>query len=271
MDYNTITRLDGKIALVTGGARGLGAEIADALLQMGASVIITDVLDAVGAQTSASLDEKSPGRVAFFHHDVTSELDWESVVASTVKHFGGLDILVNNAGIETAAFFADCELADFQRTMAINVDGVFLGIKHAIRAMRPGGSAGKGGSIINLSSVAGLVGLPTLGAYCASKAAVRVMNKAAAVECGRLGYGIRVNSIHPGIVKTEMGVNVVKNFARLGMVPDEATADAMIESMHPIGYGKPSDVASAVLYLASDAARWTTGAEIVIDGGATAT
>jgi 3alpha(or 20beta)-hydroxysteroid dehydrogenase len=271
MDYNSISRLDGKIALVTGGARGLGAEIADALLQLGASVMITDVLDEVGAGTTATLDAKAPGRVAYLHHDVTKEAEWEAAVAATVKRFGGLDILVNNAGIETAAFFADCELADFQRTMAINVDGVFLGIKHAIRAMRPGGAAGKGGSIVNLSSVAGLVGLPTLGAYCASKAAVRVMNKAAAVECGRLGYGIRVNSVHPGIVKTEMGVNVVKNFARLGMVPDEASADAMIESMHPIGYGKPSDVASAVLYLASDAARWTTGAEIVIDGGATAT
>ena len=271
MDYTKISRLGGKVALVTGGARGLGAEIAEALLQMGASVMITDVLPQVGAGTTAILAAKAPGRVAFHDHDVTQEADWEAAVAATLSRFGGLDVLVNNAGIETAALFADCTLADFQRTMAINVDGVFLGIKHAIHAMRPGGPAGKGGAIVNLSSVAGLVGQPGLGAYCASKGAVRLLNKAAAVECGRLGYGIRVNSVHPGVVKTDMGVNVVKNFARLGLVPDEASADALVESMHPIGYGQPSDVASAVLYLASDDARWTTGAELVIDGGATAT
>jgi NAD(P)-dependent dehydrogenase (short-subunit alcohol dehydrogenase family) len=270
VDYTNISRLDGKVALVTGGARGLGAEIAEALLQMGASVMITDVLDQAGADTTAALQLKAPGRVAFLHHDVTCEADWEAAVAGTLERFARLDVLVNNAGIETQALFADCELGEFQRTMAINVDGVFLGIKHAIRAMRPGGPAGKGGAIVNLSSVAGLVGMPTLGAYCASKAAVRMMSKAAAVECGRLAYGIRVNSLHPGVVKTDMGINVVKNFARLGMVADEASADAMVESMHPIGYGQPGDVASAVLYLASDAARWTTGAELVIDGGATA-
>lgn len=271
MDYNKVSRLDGKVALVTGGARGLGAEITDALLQLGASVMISDVLDEVGKGTTAQFEEKHAGRVAYLHHDVTREADWEAAVAGTVKRFGGLDVLVNNAGIETAAFFADCELTDFQRTMAINVDGVFLGIKHAIRTMRPGGPAGNGGSIVNLSSIAGLVGMPTLGAYCTSKAAVRVMNKAAAVECARLGYGIRVNSVHPGIIKTQMGVNVVNNLARLGMAPDEASADVYVESLHPMGYGQPSDVANAVLYLASDAARWTTGAELVIDGGATAT
>ena len=271
MDYNKATRLDGKVALVSGGARGLGAEMAAALLQVGASVMITDVLDEPGERTQAALSEKYSGRVGFIHHDVTQEADWESAVAAVIDRFGGLDVLVNNAGIETAALLADCQLADFQRTMAINVDGVFLGIKHAIRAMRPGGAAGKGGSIVNLSSVAGIVGQPTLGAYCASKGAVRLLSKAAAVECGRLGYGIRVNSIHPGIVKTDMGVNVIRNFARLGMAPDEATADALVQSMHPIGYGQTSDVANAVLFLAAETSRWITGAEIVTDGGATAT
>ncbi|WP_031298025.1 glucose 1-dehydrogenase [Stutzerimonas chloritidismutans] len=270
MDYSKASRLDGKVALVTGGARGLGAEIADALLQMGASVMISDVLDKVGAATAAHLEAKAPGRITFLHQDVTREAEWEAAVAGTVEYFGGLDVLVNNAGIETAALLADCELADFQRTMSINVDGVFLGIKHGIRAMRPDGVAGKGGSIINLSSVAGLVGMPTLGAYCASKGAVRLLNKAAAVECGKLGYGIRVNSIHPGIIKTAMGINVVRSFARLGMAADEAAADAMVESMHPIGYGQPSDVANAVLFLAGEASRWVTGTEIVTDGGASA-
>jgi NAD(P)-dependent dehydrogenase (short-subunit alcohol dehydrogenase family) len=271
MDYNNISRLDGKVVLVTGGARGLGAEIANALLQTGASVMITDVLSEIGMQTQLALAAKFPGRVEFMHHNVTKEADWEAAVAGTVKHFGGLDVLVNNAGIETQSFFADTELAEFQRTMAINVDGVFLGIKHAIRTMRPGGPAGKGGSIINLSSVAGIIGQPTLGAYCASKGAVRLMTKAAGVECGRLGYGIRVNSIHPSIIKTEMGINVVNNFAKLGMAPSAEAADALVESMHPIGYGQPSDVANAVLFLAGEASRWMTGAEVVIDGGATAT
>lgn len=271
MDYSKVSRLDGKVALVTGGARGLGAEIADALLQMGASVMISDLLDSLGEQTCKALDAKHPGRVAYVHQDVTQEADWEAAVAATVQRFGGFHVLVNNAGIETAALFADCELADFQRTMRINVEGTFLGIKHAIRSMRPGGAAGQGGSIVNLSSVAGWVGSPTLGAYCASKGAVRLLTKAAAVECGKLGYGIRVNSVHPGVVKTEMGVNVVNNFAKLGLAPDEASADAMIESLHPLGYGQPSDVANAVLFLAGDASRWVTGAELVTDGGATAT
>jgi len=271
MDYTNVSRLDGKIAIVTGAARGLGAEIANALLQVGASVMITDVLEAQGNDTKAALATKAPGRIEFMHLDVTKETDWIDVMQATIERFGGLDVLINNAGIETAAMLADCELADFQRTMSINVDGVFLGIKHAIRSMRPGGTAGKGGSIVNLSSVAGLIGMPTLGAYCASKGAVRLLSKAAAVECGRLGYGIRVNSIHPGIVKTDMGVNVVRNFALLGLAPSEEAADAMALSMHPIGYGQPSDVANAALFLASDSSRWITGTEIVADGGATAT
>lgn len=271
MDYTKAFRLDGKVALVTGAARGLGAEMAEALLQVGASVMITDVLEEAGERTCASLAGRHGGRVAFLRHDVTQEADWETAIAATLQRFGGLHVLVNNAGIETAAFLADCELAEFRRTLAVNVDGTFLGIKHGIRAMRPGGACGAGGSIVNLSSVAGLVGQPTLGAYGASKGAVRLLTKAAAIECARLGFGIRVNSIHPSIVKTEMGVNVVRNFAKFGLVPDEASADALLESLHPLGYGKPSDVASAVVFLAGDGARWITGTELVTDGGASAT
>jgi 3alpha(or 20beta)-hydroxysteroid dehydrogenase len=278
MDYNTALRLDGKTALVTGAARGLGAEIAQALLQAGASVLLSDVLCDVGEKTLDTLTARFPGKAAFIRHDVTLEADWEAATAAAIAQFGGLDVVVNNAGIETAALFAECELADFKRTMAVNVEGSFLGIKHGIRAMRvgcgdgnQGGPAGKGGAIVNLSSVAGLIGSPGLGAYCASKGAVRVMSKAAAVECGRLGYGIRVNSVHPSIVKTAMGVSVIEQLVSLGMAPDAASAEAFVSSMHPIGLGLPSDVASAVLFLASDAARWVTGAELVIDGGLTAT
>eukprot|EP01030_Chromulinospumella_sphaerica_P010165 gene10165-9973_t len=168
------------------------------------------------------------------------------------------------------ALFTEASVEDFRLMHEINVTGVFLGIKHAARVMRPGAAAGKGGSIINLSSVAGLVGMPALGGYCSSKGAVRLMSKAAAVEFARLGYGVRVNSIHPAIIKTDMGVNVVRGFVAIGLAPDEASADAYAESLHPLGYGQPQDVSSAVLFLASEASRWSTGSEIVIDGGACA-
>ncbi|MNN31488.1 Cyclopentanol dehydrogenase [compost metagenome] len=136
--------------------------------------------------------------------------------------------------------------------------------------MRPGGASGRGGSIINLSSVAGLIGMPSLTAYCASKGAVRLMTKATAIESARLGYGVRINSVHPAIIKTDMGANVVNNLVRVGLAPDEASADAYVESLHPLGYGQPRDVASAVLFLASPASAWMTGAELVLDGGASA-
>lgn len=263
-------RLDGKVALVSGAARGLGAEVTEALLQAGASVMLTDVLVDLGTETAARLAEVHGGRAAFQRHDVTREADWVAAVEATVARFGGLDILVNNAGIETAALVTECELADFQRTMAINVDGVFLGIKHALRAMRPGGASGRGGSIINLSSVAGLIGMPSLTAYCTSKGAVRLLTKATAIESAKLGYGVRINSVHPAIIKTDMGANVVNNLVRVGLAPDPASADAYVESLHPMGYGQPRDVASAVLYLAGPASGWMTGAELVLDGGASA-
>ncbi|CAE6920491.1 3-alpha-(or 20-beta)-hydroxysteroid dehydrogenase [Pseudomonas marincola] len=269
-NYLDQTRLDGKVALISGAARGLGAEIAEALLQAGACVMLSDVLSELGAQTAARLAAAHDGRAAFYCHDVTCEADWIEAIDITVEQFGGLDILVNNAGIETAALVAECELADFQRTMAINVDGVFLGIKHALRAMRPGGASGRGGSIINLSSVAGLVGMPSLTAYCTAKGAVRLMTKATAIEAAKLGYDVRINSIHPAIIKTEMGANVVNNLVKVGLAADLASADAFVESLHPLGYGQPRDVASAVLFLASPAAAWMTGSELVLDGGATA-
>lgn len=266
-DYTKQFNLTGKVALVTGAARGLGAEMAEALVQCGAKVLLTDVLDSAGQATA----ERLGASASFFHHDVTDEAQWQAAIAAAGARFGGLDVLVNNAGIEESCFLADLELADFKRMQAINVDGTFLGIKHAIRTMRPGGPSGRGGSIINLSSVAGLVGTPGLGSYCASKGGVRLLSKAAGIECARLGYGIRVNSIHPAIVKTDMGVKVIQSFVDLGMSPDLAAAEALASSLHPMGFGQPTDIASAVLFLASDASRWMTGSELVVDGGASAT
>lgn len=257
-------RLDGKVALISGAARGIGAAVAEALAQAGATVAVTDVLEAVGRETVARI-KKNGGKAEFISHDVTVEAQWEAAIAATVKQFGQLDILVNNAGIETAALLSQCTLEDFRRVQEVNVVGVFLGLKHAVRVMKAGAS------IINLSSVAGLIGTTGHISYHASKGAVRLMSKAAAVECAQLGTGIRVNSIHPAIVDTEMGTNFIKHFVDLKLAPDYDTAAAAFKAAHPIGrFGEPADVANAVVYLASDAAKWITGTELVLDGGYTA-
>jgi NAD(P)-dependent dehydrogenase (short-subunit alcohol dehydrogenase family) len=269
-DIAGLFRLDGKTALITGAARGIGAAVAEALAQAGAHVVLTDILDDAGRATAQAIVETG-GKAGFLRHDVTDEAQWRQVVADAVAQTGGLDILVNNAGIETAALLTECELSDFQRVMNVNVAGVFLGLKHAVRAMMPGGAAGRGGSIVNLSSVAGLIGTSAHIAYHTSKGAVRLMTKAAAVECAQLQTGIRVNSVHPAIIGTEMGTSFVQGFVDMKLAPDFATAEAAIKGAHPMGhFGSVSDVAAAVLYLASPASGWVTGAELVIDGGYTA-
>lgn len=263
--------LDGKVALITGGARGIGAECAKVLAAAGASVLVTDVLSAAGQTTVESI--KSSGyKAAYLDLDVTREEAWMAAIDATVSTFGNIDILVNNAGIEIMGAIADVSHEEFRRIMAINVDGVFLGCKHGVIAMRPGGRGGRGGSIINLSSVAGIVGLPWLSAYGASKGAVRLMTKDVAVECGRLGYGIRCNSIHPGVVATDMAESFFRKNQALagGTASLEETKTAFIGA-HPIGrLGVPRDIANAVRFLASDAAAWITGAELAVDGGWTA-
>lgn len=263
-------RLDGQVALVTGAGRGIGEAIAQALAGAGARVMLsdvrTDLLDAAVARITAA-----GGQAAGVVHDVRDEAQWTAAVAATIERFGCLDVLANNAGIETAALLADCALEDFGHVMGINVNGVFLGLKHAVRAMRPGGASGRGGSIVNLSSVAGIIGTTGHIAYHASKGAVRTMTKAAAVECAQLRTGIRVNSVHPAIVQTEMGSSFIQGLADLKLAPDYASAEAAIQAAHPMGrFGQPADVAQAVVYLASPAAAWVTGTELVIDGGYTA-
>jgi len=265
---NPVFRLDGKVALVSGAARGIGAQIAHTLAQAGACVLVTDLLQEAGLSTVTKIFDDG-GTAAFQQHDVTDEVQWQAAVAAAVKVFGRLDIVVNNAGIETAALLGNCTVQDFRHVLDVNVTGVFLGIKHAIRAMAQ--PAGSGGVIVNMSSVAGLVGTTGHAAYHASKGAVRLLTKAAAVECAQLGTGIRINSVHPAIVATEMGTNFIRHFVELGLAPDYATAEAAIKAAHPMGrFGDPSDVANAVLYLASDASRWMTGTELVLDGGYTA-
>lgn len=262
--------LAGKTALITGAARGLGAEIAATFARAGAAVMIADILEAEGRRTAEAI-RADGGRAAFVRQDVTSEADWQTAVAATLGEFGGFDILVNNAGIEVCALVENTRLKDFQRILDINVTGVFLGLQAAARAMQPGGRAGRGGSVINLSSVAGLRGFSGLSAYCGSKGAVKLLTKAAAVEFGHLGYGIRVNSIHPGLIPTDMGNAVLKGFVAAGLGRDEASVQQAFERGTPLGMkGVPADIAKAALFLASDQSPWVTGAELVVDGGTTA-
>jgi NAD(P)-dependent dehydrogenase (short-subunit alcohol dehydrogenase family) len=201
---------------------------------------------------------------------VAGEADWRHAVERTLAAFGGLDILVNNAGIESSGYLEDFSVADYRRIFDVNVLGCFLGHREAVRAMRPGGPAGRGGSIVNLSSVAGLIGTSGVAVYSASKGAVRLLTKSAAVEFGQRGYGIRVNSIHPGLVATAMGEQLLHDFVGLGVFPDIAAARTGFASVYPIGRtGLPLDVAKAALFLASDLSSWVTGAELVVDGGQT--
>lgn len=261
--------LTGKVAYVSGAAGGIGASIAQVFAEQGAGVAIGDVQVERGEATAAAIRERG-GKAIFVRHDVADEGQWEAALALAVKEFGGLDILVNNAAIEQTCLLADVELADIQKILTVNVTGTILGHKHAIRVMRPGGAAGKGGSIVNLSSVAGLIGTPALGVYSASKGAVRLLSKAAAVECGRMGYGIRVNSIHPGLVDTDMGNKLVDDFVKLGVFADRDAALRQMLETYPIGRtGVPGDIANAALFLASEMSSWITGTEIVVDGGMT--
>jgi 3alpha(or 20beta)-hydroxysteroid dehydrogenase len=241
-------RLDGKVALITGGARGQGAAEAERFAAEGATVVITDVLDDDGAATASRLGDA----VTFVHHDVTSEQEWDAVVGGVVEVHGRIDVLVNNAGIFRRNGLLTTDLDEWDQVVAINQTGVFLGMKAVATVMCEQGA----GSIVNISSVAGLRGAGISHAYAATKWAVRGMTKSAAQELGR--YGVRVNSVHPGYIETpmlhELGVDLS---GRLDRVPLGRTAE-------------PDEVADVVLFLASDDSRYCTGAELTVDGGMTA-
>ena len=259
-------QVTGKVALVTGGASGIGAACAEVLAREGASVVITDLQDAKGLALVDTI-VRAGGAARYFHHDVTSEEAWVAIIADVAAACGRLDILVNNAGIGISCpSITTMSLADFQRQQAINVDGVFLGVKHGLTAMR---RAKNGGSIVNISSVAGLNGSPALAGYCATKGAVRLLSKAVALECAAARDGVRVNSVHPGIIDTPIWLGIVTpNASGVNAPPD---LDAMSSVSVPVGVkGMPLDIANGVLWLASDQSRYVTGTELVIDGGLTA-
>jgi NAD(P)-dependent dehydrogenase (short-subunit alcohol dehydrogenase family) len=261
--------LSNKVVAVTGAASGIGAEVARTMAKAGARVVLGDVQTERGKEVAKQIREIG-GQALFVEHDTTIEDQWIEFIDTALDNFGGFDVLVNNAGIEQTCFFENITLAEIQELLSVNVAGVLIGHKHAVRTMKPGGRAGKGGSIINLSSVAGLIGTPGLGVYSASKGAVRLMTKAAAVEFGRLGYGIRVNSIHPGLVETDMGEKLLNDFVTLGMFKDREDAYTQMKAAHPLGItGRPIDIANLALFLASDLSRWISGAELVADGAMT--
>jgi NAD(P)-dependent dehydrogenase (short-subunit alcohol dehydrogenase family) len=257
-------RVEGKVGLVTGGASGIGAACATALAREGAAVVITDLQDDKGAALAQAI-ARSGGQARYLHHDVTSEEAWVGVIAEVKAVHGRLDILVNNAGIGIRSpSITTMSLEDFRRQQAVNVEGVFLGVKHGLAFMR---EAGHGGSIVIISSVAGLKGSPTLAAYSATKGAVRLLSKAVALECAAARDGVRVNSVHPGIIETPIWLGIVPGGGS-NAGPD---LDALSATAVPVGVkGLPDDIANGVVWLASEESRYVTGTELVIDGGLTA-
>jgi NAD(P)-dependent dehydrogenase (short-subunit alcohol dehydrogenase family) len=257
-------QVEGKVALITGGASGIGAACAELLAREGAAVAVTDVDELRGPEVVAGI-KKAGHQAHFLRQDVTSESRWVEVVTEVEERFGRLDILVSNAGIGIAVpSIVEMTLADWRRQTAINLDGVFLSVKHCLPAMR---RSGGGGSIIMMSSLAGLRGAAGLSGYCATKGGVRLFAKAIAMECASAGDGIRVNSVHPGIIDTPIW----------GKIPTEATGSSRNAPIDPeeraklatpLGRaGHASEIAQGVLYLASDASSYLTGTELVIDGG----
>lgn len=248
-------RLDGKVVLISGGARGQGATEARMMAQEGAKVVFGDILDDEGKQVEAAI-RTAGGDATYVHLNVTREGDWQAAVATAEQTYGTLNVLVNNAGILIRASIEETTEDDFDRIMAVNVKGVFLGVKHAIPAMRRAG----GGSIINISSTAGLVGSPgETAAYSATKGSVRLFTKSTAVQHAK--DNIRCNSVHPGPIETDM----IKDT----LASPEKWAQRLRRL--PLGrVGKPEDIAYGVIYLASDESGFVTGSELVIDGGTTA-
>jgi 3(or 17)beta-hydroxysteroid dehydrogenase len=252
-----MNRVSGKVALVTGAGMGLGRAASLLLAREGAKLAVTDI-DAEAGQETAEIIRRERGESLFVRQDVSKPEDWQAAMMAVEERFGRLDILVNNAGIAIAKTIEDTTLDEWRRTMAVNLDGVFLGCQHAIPLMKRSG----GGSIINLSSIDGIIGEADLAAYCASKGGVRTLTKAVAAHCATAGYGIRCNSIHPGYIWTPQTENYLKDLGRL----EEEKAKAL--SRHPIGFlGEPDDIAYMVLYLASEESKFVTGSEMVVDGG----
>src|ERR1700722_11151933 len=252
--------LTGRKALVTGGARGLGAGMAAALARAGAAVVIGDIREDLGQATADEL-KKSGATAAFLPLDVTNDASWELAVADTISELGGLDILVNNAGVEITSLIADLNPATSRKTREVDVLGPSLGIKHAFRAMRPGGPAGHGGAVVNIASVAATIAFPGISVYSATKSGIDRLTRLSAMVSGTLGYGVRVNCIYPGLCPTEMGNQLAQDVVTLGLFPSVPEAVGAVIGLTPQGrLAEVEDIAGAVGFLASDGARFIPGA-----------
>lgn len=251
-------RVDGKVAIVTGGAMGIGRACAERLAEEGAKVAITDVVDDAGEIAAKAINDAG-GEAIFLHHDVTSEAQWQAILPVIVDRLGGPHVLVNNAGIAILSPITEMSLEDFQRQNRVNLDGVFLGLKYCIPAIAAAG----GGSIVNVSSVAGIKASPGLSAYSMTKGGVRLLSKSVAKECANAGLNIRVNSVHPGIIETaiwdKMGFPAAEG-------ANQVDVAAVATNSVPGGkVGKPRNIADGVLFLASDDSEYINGSEMVID------
>lgn len=250
-----MNRVEGKVALVTGGGLGLGKTICELLAAEGAKVVVSDVNLAAAEKTAASITDAGGEAIAVML-DVVSEADWENAMALTLSHFKKLNVLVNNAGIHMEGSYKDISLASWRKVLNINLDGAFLGMRSAINIMKDNQDSS---SIINIASVAGLIGGDSL-SYCSSKGGMRMLSKSSAVDCGRLGYDIRVNTIFPGAIDGGMGEGIER---------PKAWMDAFLKLV-PLGrMGKSKDIAQGALFLASDDSNFINGGELVIDGGMT--
>lgn len=251
-------RVSGKVALVTGGALGIGKASAELLAREGAQVVVSDIKVEEGQAVVEHINNQG-GEAIFVQQDTTSEAQWQQVIKAAFDSFGKLNIVVNNAGIALDKHVEETTLDEWRKVQDINLDAVFLGTKYGIEALKKSG----GGSIVNLSSIEGLIGDPDLAAYNASKGGVRIFTKSAALHCARAGYGIRINSVHPGYIWTPMVQALAEG--------ENTEKYERLVSLHPIGHlGEPDDIAYGILYLASDESKFVTGSELVIDGGYTA-
>ncbi|MCJ7558748.1 MAG: glucose 1-dehydrogenase [Gammaproteobacteria bacterium] len=254
-------RLNNKVALVTGAANGIGLAVARRLAEEGARVLLTDINASQGEAAAGELT-KAGLAVRFFKHNVVKRDEWEAAIKAAVDFGGKLDVLVNNAGIVFPGSIESCTAEEWRSTQNVNIDGVFHGIQLGVAAMRE-----TGGSIINMASIEGLLGEPMAAAYNASKGAVRILSKSAAVHCARSGYPVRINSVCPGFIETPLVLNA------LASMPPEMAQEFQnkVTARTPMGrLGQPIEIANMVLFLASDEASYITGADMVVDGGLTA-
>jgi 3alpha(or 20beta)-hydroxysteroid dehydrogenase len=257
--------LTGRVAIVTGANTGIGQGIAVALAEAGADVAL---VGRSSADETAGLVRATGRRAALIAADLATIAPVQDVVEQSLAELGGLDILINNAGLEISSLVVDLDPADLRRMLEVNVVGTALGMKHGLRAMRPGGPAGNGGSIVNIASVAAIIAFPGIAGYSATKSAVDRMTRIAAAESGKLGYGVRVNCVYPGLVPTVMGMGLAEQAVAMGLFPSVEACVGTVVELTPSGrLGEVADMGDVVVFLASDAARFVNGTGLAVDGG----